>query len=597
MGDENIFRKYSHIVLTACLIVSSAISAQAEDISISAAVDKTELTLEDSVTLAVTIRGVKNPPPIQLPPLPGFNVLTMGSSSSIQIINGVMASSVRHSYRLTPDKTGRMVIGPISIELDGKTYSSNPITLNIGKVAAKKPDGEAPAFVEAVVSNAKPYVNEEVVLTIRLYRKVDARNVSLNVDLKDFRQEELGKTRRYNRVINGIEYRVHDLATALFPLRPGKTEIPSATVELDLVYRERGRTAPGPFDIFNDGPFANSRIKMQHKILRSRKITLDVQPLPDKNKPADFSNLVGQFNFSAYTSKTELEAGDTTTLTIKIIGQGNIKDVVFNLPDLSDQFKVYPDKPEFKQWAQNNRTSGQKIYKFALIPLAEGIKQLPAFSLSYFDPEKKDYVRVSSKPVSLTVLPSKSGEQFKVVEPETQAKTPAVKVLGKDIFPIHTRLKDFNPVGLTASRIAGYIAALLAPVLIFACMAFFARRREQLKNNTAFFRRRKAFKQAKRQLDALHSSADRDQKYFAGELSRILREYIGNKLNLQGTAFTSAEVESKLQGQVFRKEQIIATRKLLEKYEAMQFSPNSEGSRDKLLDESRDILSQLEKQA
>ena len=176
-------------------------------------------------------------------------------------------------------------------------------------------------------------------------------------------------------------------------------------------------------------------------------------------------------------------------------------------------------------------------------------------------------------------------------------KAPAVKILGKDILPIHTRLEDFQPDSLDVTRIAGYIAALIAPVLFFILLAFLTRHREKLKNDSAFFRRKRAFKHAKQQLDELYTLTNRDQKYFASELSRILREYIGNKLNLQGTAFTSTEVGSKLQEQSYIEEQIISTRKLLEKYEAMQFSPNSEGSRDELFEESRAIIFQLEKQA
>jgi len=598
MGKEIIFRgnSFQSIFLVALLIVLSTLSAQAEDISVTASVDKTELTIEDSANLSIIVKGLKDSPPIPLPSVEGFKVHSLGKSSAIQIINGDMHSLIRHSYRMTPNKTGTAVIAPIKVELDGKVYTTEPITLTVKEAIATGSKSEAPAYVEAIVSNKQPYLNEEVTLTIRLYQKVKAQILGLNIDLKDFRQEDLGKPKRYNRIINGIEYLVTDISSAIFPIKTGILEIPSALLELELIFQEQGRGSNDPFDIFNNGPFSNRRIRTEHKVLRTRKIDLNVQPLPEKNKPGNFTNLIGQFNFSASLSKPEIEAGDTSTLTIKISGQGNIKDVKFDLPDLSNQFKVYPDKPEFKQWVQNNRISGQKTYSFALVPPKEGIKQLPPFSLTYFDPHTKDYVTTSSKPIKLTVLPSKSEETFKVVEADDQIKSPSVKILGEDIFPIHTKLSDFDSNEIKDSQLLGYSVALVTPVILFIGLAYLYRHREQLKNDSALSRNRIAFKQAKQQLDELSSSRTNDQKHLAGELSKILREYIGNKLNLQGNAFTSHEVESKLKGNIFKEEQIHTTRKLLEKYESMQFSPKANEKYDTLIDESRDTLLQLEKQ-
>jgi hypothetical protein len=599
MGKESIFRvnSFQRLFLATCLIVLTALSAHAEDISVSASVDKTELTLEDSANLSILVKGIKDSPPISLPPIDGFKIHSRGSSSAIQIINGDMSALIRHSYRLTPTKTGTAVIDSIQIELDGKIYTTEPITLTVKEAVATGSKSEAFAYVEAIVSNEQPYLNEEVTFTVRLFQRVNAQILSLNIDLKDFREEELGKPKRYNRVINEVEYLVTDFSSAIFPIKTGTLKIPSAMLELELRFQGRGRGSNDPFDMFNNGPFSNRRIRTEHKVLRTKKVDLNVQPLPEKNKPENFTNLIGQFNFSASLSKPEIEVGDTSALTIKISGQGNIKDVKFDLPGLSDQFKVYPDKPEFKQWVQNNRISGQKTYSFALVPPKEGIKQLPSFALTYFDPAKKDYVTSSSKPLKLTVLPSKSEEAFKVVEAESQMKSPSVKILGEDIFPIHTKLSDFESNDIKDNHLLEYTIALMVPVLLFIGLAYINRYRDQLKNDSALSRNRIALKQAKQQLDELTTSHTDDQKYLASELSRILREYLGNKLNLQGNAFTSDEVESKLKGNIFKDDQVLKTQKLLEKYESMQFSPNANVKHDKLIDESRDILLQLEKRA
>ncbi|MGV7220276.1 MAG: BatD family protein [Nitrospinales bacterium] len=598
MRKVNIFRAISFhgIILATCLIIFTALSAYAEDVSVTASVDKTELTLEDSATLSIIVKGLKDIDPIPLPPIDGFKVHSRGKSSAVQIINGDMYSLTRFTYRLIPTKTGTIEIDSIKVRLDGKNYSTEPITLTVKEAVGSILKSETPAYVQAIVSNEQPYINEEVTFTIRLFQRVNAQILDLEIDLKGFRQEDLGKPKRYKRVINGVEYLVTDISSALFPIKTGTIEIPPAILEVELRYQERGKASNDPFDIFNNGPFSNRRIRTEHKALRTRPIYLKVQPLPEKNKPENFTNLIGQFNLSANLSKTEIDVGDTSTLTIKIFGQGNINDVKFDLPDLSDQFKVYPDKPEFKQWVQNNRISGQKTYSFALVPLKEGIKTIPPFSLNFFDPLKKDYFTQSSKPHQLTVSPSKSGESFKVVESETQMKSPSVKILGEDIFPIHTKLSDFESNDIDNSQLIVYAIILIVPGLMFIGLAYLNRHRDQLRNNSALARSRIALKQANQQLDKLTSSQTDDQKFLASELSRILREYLGNKLNLQGNAFTSDEVETKLKGNVFKEDQVLKTQKLLEKYESMQFSPNANLKQEKLIDESKDILLQLEKQ-
>ena len=69
-------------------------------------------------------------------------------------------------------------------------------------------------------------------------------------------------------------------------------------------------------------------------------------------------------------------------------------------------------------------------------------------------------------------------------------------------------------------------------------------------------------------LKNLTHSQDKDSRSFANELSEILREYIGDKLNLEGKAITAAEVEAKLKASDFKVSQADSARILMEKFEA-----------------------------
>ena len=88
-----------------------------------------------------------------------------------------------------------------------------------------------------------------------------------------------------------------------------------------------------------------------------------------------------------------------------------------------------------------------------------------------------------------------------------------------------------------------------------------------------------------------------DSKDFGRELSEILREYIGNKLNLQGKAITAEEVEIRLKESDYETGNAEDTRKLLEKCETLQYAPINSGSTKELLKQSENLIKLLEKQS
>ncbi|MFQ5449061.1 MAG: BatD family protein [Nitrospinaceae bacterium] len=571
----------------------------AEEIGLQATVDTNELTLEDSLRLSITVKGVQNAPSPELPPLPNFRVQSAGTSSATEIVNGVTNVQVTYDYRLTPKQTGTFVIGPARLELAGIVYKSDPITVTVKKPSGKKTQARSLAYVETFVSNPRPFVNEQVIYTFKLYRRLDAKNLDLSMsfDDTDFRKEDMEDARTYNQVINGIPYQLHELSVALFPIHAGRVKIPAAVLELDLINRSKKGAGRDPFSMFFEDPFFASGAKTVHKVLRAEPIEVEVQPLPEKGRPPDFSNLVGPVEISAHLEKEQLEVGDSATLTVTVSGPGNVKDFSLPFPDLRSTFKVYPDQPEVKRTVKENNLTEEKIFRFALVPLKEGEFMLPPLGLSYFDPVREKYERAETRPFALSVLPSSGEEKLKVSEPERPEESEPenkVKIIGEDIFPIHTRLADFRNMAFTASDVGRFAMGFLFPPALFFALAGVIRHRQRLKYDVAFFRSWNAFKMADQRLKQLSGSPNSNPKEFVKELSEILREYIGNKLNLRGKAITSREVESKLKEKHYSKELASSVRRLLEKYESLQYGPKTFDNRKELFKESVKILKRLE---
>lgn len=500
---------------------------------------------------------------------------------------------------MNPNKTGTFVIQPITVTIDGKTYSTEPITLRIKEPSAAPTEPNPVIFAQTTVSNDKPYVNEQVVLTLKLFRRVDVKNINLGINYDGFRKEDLGKDKEYNQVMNGINYRVHELAVAIFPTKAGTIEIPPATLELDVLTRGERRPSSDPFaHFFDDSFFFGGRVQAEHKVIRTNPLILKVHVLPESGKPTNFSNLVGQFSIFASMGKDEVDVGDSTTLTVTVSGKGNARDIPEPKLELRDNFKSYPDQPEFTQEMEGNKIGGKKIFKFAVVPLREGKAAIPSIHLTYFDPDQKKYIDKATNPLTIRVKPPKTKEQLNTVEADDSSKkleSKAIKIIGKDILPIHTNIFDFKNSPLVFPKFA--LISLVSPAILYFVTVFYLRHKYRLQYDVAYSRKRVAYKQAKKRLNAIAIHTG-NSKEFAGELSKILREYIGDKINLHGTAFTSREMEAILKERNYREDLIQTASGLLEKCESLQYAPVPVNGNltATLLDESSDLLEKLEKQ-
>jgi len=137
---------------------------------------------------------------------------------------------------------------------------------------------------------------------------------------------------------------------------------------------------------------------------------------------------------------------------------------------------------------------------------------------------------------------------------------------------------------------------LLPPLLYWVGRTAYVRR-QRFKFDVGFARRREAFKRAETRLEQLEIDAWREDREIAREVSRVLRDYIGDKLNLQGTACTPGEAETKLREGRFEEAEVRATRALLDRCEEVEYAAVPHGGPEDLVEETRRLLLELEKQS
>jgi len=531
----------------ACLLLllftlMPAFQPAAAEVSVTLNLDPREATLSDSIELQVRVSGVKRgdaPPEIE--GLEPFHVTPGGSASRVEIINGRYNSFMDYTYYLQPTQKGVFRVGPAEIKVDGKTFISNVATLKVMAGGDASGSEKGPVFLTATLGDQKAYVEQQVPYTLKLYLRTNVSDISLDLpETSELTFRQLEKPKEYQGVYDGASYRILEVAYGVMPLKPGRFQIPSARMGL-TVYSARTRPPRGLFD----DPFFGGALRTGRPLtVSSEPLSLEALPFPEKEKPADFSGLVGRFTIENTLSGVKVHAGDSVTLTVRLSGEGNVN----RLPDLKmpllDHLKTYADEPVFETRAGAQGLTGSKTMKWALVPDVAGDYTIPPFTISYFDPKAGTYQTKETQALVLKVLP---GEKETLVtsprgEKSDEKQHPAkqeVKEIGHDILPIYTSVSGVKNDGWASSKTMGpgnllCWAILLAPFMAYGVV--FLGLRLSRKSDQAIYAQR-----ARKASQIFLRECRRDDKD-AGGMINAVRDYINDRFHLSLGSLTPADV-------------------------------------------------------
>ena len=598
------------ITVVALLLVSSTAPAQ---VNISVSVDRTRIGLNEEFFLVVEITGSGGDP--RLPEMNAFAGVTGSSSStSIQMMNGRISQSVTYQYSLVAQTAGKFTIGAVEVEAKGQVYRSQPIEIEIvagastqppsgppggagrGQQADAPPDLEGSLYLEAKVDRSRVYQNEPVVVRYRIYTRLNISSYGIaslpNYNgfwTEDFPAQQQPQTRR--EVINGQTYLVAEIKkTALFPQSVGKKKLEPLTIECEVqMPRRRSRDI---FDQFFDDPFL-SRTSRQR--ISSRPVEIDVLPLPEEGKPANFSGAVGNFTITANVDKTQIKANEAISLKVRVSGVGNIK-VLPNPPmALPSDFEVYDPKVAENIDHTNDQISGSKTWEYVIVPRFQGHHEIKPITLSYFDPRTKTYKTTATAPILLTV--EKGSGDFSPVTGGGVSKED-VRLLGQDIRFIATAPLPFEKINKNFHTGSLFLTLLTLPVMALLAAFVYQRHQEKLSTNVAYARSRKAGSMAQKQLALARKYLQRsEEKDFYAEIQRALLGFLGNKLNIAEAGLITDEVERQLTEKKVSPEIIREYLRCLQTCDFVRFAPA--GSNGKAMQEfyeqARRALEALEK--
>ena len=237
--------------VAAVVLYAAGGPALAQEPLVSAEVDRTELTTDDTLTLTLTIRGSRAGSGPALTGLRGFAILGTSISMSRRTIQGETTSEEVHVFTLQPSEAGTLTIDPISVTVGGRSHSTEPITVTVTQGTGASPQPRArgtivpPAdeltgqdfYVEAEVEDPQPYIGQQTAYVFRFYRAAGLLVQPSNYDAPDFVgfwSTDQTNEGTYGTRAAGRDYRVTELRTIIFPSVTGKQTIGPAALTIPL---------------------------------------------------------------------------------------------------------------------------------------------------------------------------------------------------------------------------------------------------------------------------------------------------------------------------------------------------------------------------
>lgn len=361
---------------------------------ISATVDRTTLSTDDTLRLRVEVNAdTMQLSQLQQPVFEGFAIVGSTSSSNLAMINGVPSFQLGYDYALQPMRSGDLVVPSFTIDINGRTYRTEPIPISVtvGTQPTVSPAQAAPGavapgerfFITAGVDKPEAWLGEQIVYTFRLFQAANlGQQPSYGAPPFTGFWQRRESSQRSDRVLVGDRlYLVTDLDTYLFPTRSGDIEIPPARLSLvgDL----------------NDA---------RHR-LATEPISVRIRPLPDDAPPA-FGGAVGRYGLAASAAPTDVAVDEPVRLTLTLSGEGNVETAPDPAwPELAG-WQSYDDGQTQAVEARDGRIVGQRTWRRLYVPSRPGAAQLPAVRYAYFDPQRGSYAVAETAPIDVRVRPA-----------------------------------------------------------------------------------------------------------------------------------------------------------------------------------------------
>ena len=403
-------------LMTTLLFITLSSSLHAA--SVTATLNKNVATENEVVqlTLRADFSDTGNGP--DLSPLErDFDILGKSQNSQFSFNLGTSTALNFWVVTLMPKSVGTFEIPPIKIG----DHESQPIRLTIkSSPQLLDSNGNPPVMLKTEVSEIEPYLQQEVILSVKLYTSVALQNANRSVPSHpDLVIERLTDDQMNYQTVNGTQYQVITRDYLAFPQRSGLLTIPPQSIQA-MINTSTGRRM----------------IKVQ-----SEPLNLQVTPIP--------ASYTGDawLPSSKVTVSTTLDKsndapriGDTLIWTINISAKGALPEQIPTLDFNSTRnYKLYPKPPKFDNQKTADGVTGSQSITVEVVPTEQGTLTLPDINITYWNTETRAISTASASTQAIEIAPL----------PNTSSKTNDATTKKQTINePLPAQTRSVAPISL-----------------------------------------------------------------------------------------------------------------------------------------------------
>jgi len=581
-------KKLTFILL---FLLTQTVFAQVE---FTAKLSRTKIGVNENVRIDFTMNADGDN--LRLPSFENFRVIG-GPYQQIShsYVNGKRSMSKSFGYTLQPTKQGRLTIGSATITINGQTYESEPVTIEVTAPVQRPNDTSVPlveanesVHLVAQLSKRNPYLNEPITVLYKLYFKPELEvrnfNITNSPEFNDFWSHniEIKQYETTTETFRGEQYRSAIIRkVVLYPQKSSKLNLAPFEMDVALGVPTNRR------DFFGGRVYNTTSIKVS-----TGEVTVDVKPLPEAGRPEDFSGAVGTFDFVVTTDKTALRHGESIELDVVISGKGNLELFPLPKPIVPSTLEIYDPIPKKQITVSLSGMNGKVSDKYTIIPQFQGKYIIRPMSFSYFDLNTNAYKTITSEEILIDMIDGPINNQPQQSESfaSTDNKVPTQNQFR--FINLKTNLQPVVKQDFLFSK--SFYFWLLFPLLLIPILVLAKRKKEERDSDVVGNKIRTTSRLVKKYLSEAKKNQHDKQKFYES-LERALHNFLKAKFKIETTEMSKDKISEILLDKKANPQTIKDFISLLENAELVRYAPSLASTVEQDYDKAAKTITELEK--
>ena len=449
-----------------------------------AAFDPTVARVGQTVFYRVAIdqaeESIQWPAVVSAPPELKFGPVSQGQL--MQFLGNRFRPLASFLYEVKPTVAGHFTVSNFVVMVEGKPVQIPAASLDVDTSVSGPPPRRLLLEVSATNVFLGQPIRARVMLPASPANQIDAlREVEFNGN--GFLSDLTTMTEAVEMVgLNGSTIPAFVYEITLTPIKAGPLALSAQAFAA-------GREFFGPITIttthvtISGGP-------PHYLFLTSSPVQVNVSPLPEGGRPADFNGSIGTFTLGApQLSTNRIQVGEPVRLTVAVHSSSALNRLVPPAPPSVNDWEIIPDNPP--------------DFSFTLIPLTDTARKTPAIPFSCFDPAKGHFVDLTIPSVPVTVTSEGLPTELPAVDAGVTTGSP-LKLDGLSPSPGRS-VASLVPPQLRG----GFVCLQLVPILAILGLWQWDRYRRFLEAHPDIVRRQEARRVLRREKRRLRDAARR----------------------------------------------------------------------------------------